>query len=81
MTKNSKKAWQIIKHMNDINATANQVENGKSAKSGFINKKEIFIRDRDSEQNSFQLEFTIFELNKSLKEIKNGKVPNEIMTE
>lgn len=53
MTKNSKKAWQIIKHMNDINATANQVENGKSAKSGFINKKEIFIRDRDSEQNSF----------------------------
>lgn len=80
MTKNSKKAQRLIKKLNgdpvtymgDINVTANQgatqlLLNGKSDKSGIINKKEKLIRDRDTEQNSFQLDFTIFELNKCLK--------------
>ena len=62
MTKNSKKAWRLIKklngdpvtYMNDINVTANQVAtqlllNGKSSKSGTINKKEKLIRDLNNE--------------------------------
>jgi hypothetical protein len=66
MTKNSKKAWRLIKklngdlvtHTNDINVTANQVAtqlllNGKLGKSGIINKKEKLIRCRDNEQISF----------------------------
>jgi len=96
MTKNSKKARQLIKklngdpvtHMNDINVTANQVAtklllNEKSGKLGTINKKEKLIRDRENEQNSFQLDFTIHELNMSLKEMKNGKASglDEMMTE
>lgn len=53
MTKNSKKAWRLIKklngdpvkHVNDINVTANQVAtqlllNGKYGKSEVIHKKE-----------------------------------------
>lgn len=72
--------------MNDINVTENQVatqllQNGKSGKSGIINKKERLIRDRDIKQNSFQLKFTISELNKNLKDMKNGKARHEIMTE
>ncbi|KAF0752130.1 Uncharacterized protein FWK35_00016109 [Aphis craccivora] len=77
MTKNNKTVWRLIKklngnpitHMADINETANQ--------------KGKLIRCRDNEKNSFQLDFTISELNKSLKEMKNGKAPGpeKIMTE
>lgn len=75
-----------ITHMNDINVTENQVaiqllRNGKSGKSWIINKTEKLIRDWDNKQNSFQLKFTISELNKNLKEITNGKAWHEIMTE
>jgi len=91
MTKNSKKAWRLIKklnedpvtHMNDINITANQVAtqlllNGKYDKSGTINKKEKLIGDRENEQNSFQLDFTIHKLNMSLKQMKNGKAQGQM---
>lgn len=46
-------------------------------------KKKKFIRDRENEENSFQLDFTIHELHMSLNDMKNGKAPgpDEIMTE
>ncbi|KAL4098793.1 hypothetical protein QTP88_023329 [Uroleucon formosanum] len=93
MTKNSKKAWQLIKrlngdpvtHTNDINVTANQVASQLllNGKPGAKIKREKLTRIRDSEQNNFQLDFTLDELNESLKEMKNGKAPgvDEIMTE
>lgn len=46
-------------------------------------KREKFTRTRDTEQNNFQSDFTLHELNESLKGMKNGKAPgvDEIMTE
>lgn len=93
MTKNSKKAWQLIKrlsgdpvtHTYDINITANQVATQLllNGKPGAKIKRGKLIRTLDAEQNNFQLDFTLDELNESLKEMKNGKAPglDEIMTE
>jgi hypothetical protein len=93
MTKNSKKAWRLIKrlngdpvtHTNDINVTANQVASQLllNGKSGAKIKREKLTRIRDSEKNNFQLDFTLDKLNESLKEMKNGNAPgvNEVMTE
>jgi len=91
MTKNSKKAWRLIKrlsgdpvtHTNDINVTTNQVATQLllNGKPGAKIKRKI-IRTLDTEKNNFQLDFTFDELNESLKEMKNGKAPglDEIMT-
>jgi hypothetical protein len=86
MTKNSKKAWRLIKrlngdpvtHTNDINVTANQVVTQLllNDKPEAKIKRGKLIRIRDTEQNNFQLDFTLDELNESLKGMKNLKNGN-----
>jgi len=83
MTKNSKKAWRLIKklsgdptvHRTGINVTANQVasellKNGKPRRKI---KRDKIIRDKNNESHIFDLDFQINEFIASLKEMKNGK--------
>ena len=88
MTHNSKKAWSLIKKLSNdprkadqhVNVTPNQlILNGKVPDR----QRQSKIKRCGQENNNFDDDFTIVELQNSLKHLKNGKAAelDEILTE
>ena len=92
MTHSSKKAWSLIKKLSNdprkadqlVNATPNQVAHQLILNGKVPNRqRQSKIKRCAQENHDFDDDFTIIELQNSLKHLKNGKAPglDEILTE
>ena len=92
MTHNSKKAWSLIKKLSKdprkadqhVNVTPNQVAHQLILNGKVPNRqRQSKIKRCDQENNNFDDDFTIVELQNSLKHLKYGKAAglDEILTE